>query len=53
MAITANVELGNGISATEAYIIIPCAYVKKFTDADGSNPVFKLSYDQNILNVME
>ena len=48
MAITANVELGNGISATEAYIIIPCAYVKKFTDADGSNPVFRLSYDAEI-----
>ena len=33
MAITANVNLGNGVSASSCYIIVPNAYVKKFEDA--------------------
>ena len=45
MAITANVELDNGLALTDCYIIIPTVYVRKFTDEDGSNPVFKLIYD--------
>ena len=32
MAITANVDLGNGVSASSCYIIVPTAYVKKFSD---------------------
>ena len=40
MAITANVELGNGVSASNCYIIVPTAYVKKFSDDS-----FKLIYD--------
>ncbi len=32
MAIQATVDLGNGVSATNAYLIIPTAYVKKFDD---------------------
>ena len=48
MAITANVDLGNGVTASSCYIIVPLAYVKKFTDEDGSNPTFKLSYDAEI-----
>ena len=30
MAIQATVDLGNGVSATDAYLIIPETYVKKF-----------------------
>ena len=45
MAITANLELDNGVILTDCYIIIPTVYVRKFTDVDGSNPVFKLIYD--------
>ena len=40
MAIQATVDLGNGVSATNAYLIIPTAYVKKFDDDS-----FKLIYD--------
>ena len=39
MAITANVDLGNGVTASSCYIIVPTAYVKKFDDK------FKLIYD--------
>ena len=40
MAKTANVDLGNGVSASSCYIIVPTAYVKKFSDDS-----FKLIYD--------
>ncbi len=40
MAITANVDLGNGVTASSCYIIVPTAYVKKFNDGS-----FKLIYD--------
>ena len=40
MAITATVDLGNGVSIASCYIIIPTAYVKKFDDDS-----FKLIYD--------
>ena len=43
MAIQATVDLGNGVSATAAYLIIPTAYVKKFNDDS-----FKLIYDVHI-----
>jgi hypothetical protein len=43
MAIQATVDLGNGVSATNAYLIIPTAYVKKFNDDS-----FKLIYDVHI-----
>ena len=43
MAITANVDLGNGVTASSCYIIVPEAYVKNFND-DG----FKLIYDVHI-----
>ena len=43
MAITANVDLGNGVTASSCYIIIPTAYVKKFDDDS-----FKLMYDVHI-----
>ena len=43
MAITANVELGNGVTASSCYIIVPTAYVKKFNDDS-----FKLIYDVHI-----
>ena len=43
MAITANVDLGNGVTASSCYIIVPLAYVKKF-DEDS----FKLIYDVHI-----
>ena len=49
MAITANVDLGNGVTASSCYIIVPTAYVKKFDDADGAgNAGFKLIYDVEI-----
>ena len=49
MAITANVDLGNGVSKASCYLIIPTAYVKKFDDADGEgNAGFKLIYDVEI-----
>ena len=50
MAITANVDLGNGVSASSCYIIIPTAYVKKFNGADieGTPHGFKLMYDVHI-----
>ena len=49
MAITANVDLGNGVSATSAYLIVPNAYVKKFDDVDGlGNAGFRLLYDVEI-----
>ena len=40
MAITATVDLGNGVSKASCYLIIPVAYVKKFDDDS-----FKLIYD--------
>ena len=40
MAITANVDLGNGVTESSCYIIVPNAYVKKFEDDS-----FKLIYD--------
>ena len=43
MAIQATVDLGNGVSATNADLIIPTAYVKKFNDDS-----FKLIYDVHI-----
>ena len=43
MAITANVDLGNGVTASSCYIIVPNAYVKKFDDDS-----FKLIYDVHI-----
>ena len=43
MAITANVDLGNGVTASSCYIIVPTAYVKNFDDAG-----FKLIYDVHI-----
>ena len=49
MAITATVDLGNGVSKASCYLIIPTAYVKKFDDADGAgNAGFKLIYDVEI-----
>ena len=46
MAITATVDLGNGVSKASCYIIVPTAYVKKFDDVDGlGNAGFKLIYD--------
>ena len=36
MAITANVDLGKGVTASSSYIIVPNAYVKKFApERDG------------------
>ena len=43
MAITATVDLGNGVSKASYYLIIPVAYVKKFDDDS-----FKLIYDVHI-----
>ena len=43
MAITATVNLGNGVSKASCYIIVPTAYVKKFEDDS-----FKLIYDVHI-----
>ena len=43
MAITANVDLGNGVTASSCYIIVPNAYVKKYDDDS-----FKLIYDVHI-----
>ena len=40
MAITATVDLGNGVTASSAYLIVPNAYVKKYDD-----DLFKLIYD--------
>ena len=40
MAITATVDLGNGVSKASCYLIIPTAYVKKVSDDS-----FKLIYD--------
>ena len=40
MAITANVDLGNGVTASSCYLIVPTAYVKKMRDDS-----FKLIYD--------
>ena len=55
MAITANVDLGNGVTASSCYIIVPTAYVKKFApeeiDEDGNfidSATFKLIYDVHI-----
>ena len=46
MAITATVDLGNGVSKASCYIIVPTAYVKNFDDVDGlGNAGFKLIYD--------
>ena len=49
MAITADVNLGNGVTASSCYIIVPAAYVKKFVSVDGNNTAtFKLIYDVHI-----
>ena len=49
MAITATVDLGNGVSKASCYIIVPTAYVKKFAPTkDGDNATFKLIYDVHI-----
>jgi hypothetical protein len=49
MAITANVDLGNGATASSCYIIIPNAYVKKFRpEKDGEDATIKLIYDVDI-----
>ena len=49
MAITATVDLGNGVSKASCYIIVPTAYVKKFVSVDGNNTTtFKLIYDAHI-----
>ena len=49
MAITATVDLGNGISKASCYIIVPTAYVKKFApENDGESATFKLIYDVHI-----
>ena len=49
MAIQATVDLGNGVSATNAYLIIPAPYVKKFRpEKDGEDATFKLIYDVDI-----
>ena len=49
MAITATVDLGNGVSKASCYIIVPTAYVKKFVSVDGNNTAtFKLIYDVHI-----
>ena len=49
MAITANVDLGNGVTASSCYIIIPNAYVKKFApENDDDSATFKLIYDVHI-----
>ena len=43
MAITANVDLGNGVTASSCYIIVPNAYVKKFAPENkDESVVFKL-----------
>ena len=49
MAITATVDLGNGVTASSCYIIVPAAYVKKFVSVDGNNTAtLKLIYDVHI-----
>ena len=49
MAITATVDLGNGVSKASCYIIVPTANVKKFDDVAGlGNAGFKLIYDVHI-----
>ena len=49
MAITANVDLGNGVTASSCYIIVPTAYVKKFApENDDESATFKLIYDAHI-----
>ena len=49
MAITANVDLGNGATASSCYIIVPNAYVKKFRpEKNGDDATFKLIYDVDI-----
>ena len=50
MAITATVDLGNGVSKACCYIIVPTAYVKKFdgVDFEGNPNGFKLIYDVEI-----
>ena len=49
MAITANVDLGNGVTASSCYLIVPTAYVKKYRpENDGDEAIFKLLYDIDI-----
>ena len=43
MAITANIDLGNGVTTSGCYLIGATAYVKKFEDDS-----FKLIYDVHI-----
>ena len=43
MAITANVDLGSGVTASSCYLIVPQAYVKKFRpEKDGEDATYKL-----------
>ena len=49
MAITANVDLGSGVTASSCYLIVPQAYVKKFRpEKDGENATIKLIYSVDI-----
>tara|TARA_R100000900_G_scaffold12148_1_gene10555 strand:+ start:1104 stop:1433 length:330 start_codon:yes stop_codon:yes gene_type:complete len=49
MAITANVDLGNGVTASSAYLIIPAPYVKKFKpEREADDAVFKLIFEVDI-----
>ena len=49
MAITANVDLGNGVTASSCYIIVPVTHVKKFApENDDESATFKLIYDVHI-----
>ena len=52
MAITATVDLGNGVTASSCYLIVPTAYVKKFSPESNlgelSSATFKLIYDVHI-----
>ena len=49
MAITATVDLGNGVTASSCYLIVPTAYVKKFApENDDQSATFKLIYDAHI-----
>ena len=49
MAITATVDLGNGVTASSCYLIVPTAYVKKFApENDDQSATFKLIYDVHI-----
>ena len=49
MAIQATIDLGNGVSATDAYLIIPAPHVKKFRpEKETDDAVFKLIFEVDI-----